>query len=263
MRRAVLLTSPDFDETEIEQLRDCFASGWVTQGPLTERFEELVARHHRAAHAIATTSATAALHLCTAALGLGDGDDVVVPAFTWITSANAAEYVGARAVFVDVSPETFNVDVDALEAAITPRTKAIIAVHLFGLAAEMDDILAVARRHGLEAVVAPVRPSWKERYPLTPIERYASWTRADGLPFDPWMRVHARLGADVLKPEAHSLRITGTVADWERWTEMAFPESGEYVFPRGLATLAVDREEDVGTYWEPNVWMRHAVGERS
>jgi hypothetical protein len=123
----------------------------------------------------------------------------------------------------------------------------------------VEGMIRLAREHGLDGVVAPVRPSWKERYPLAPIERYAAWRRADGLLFDPWMRVHERLGGEILKPEPHSLRITGTVAEWESWTEMAFPESGEYVFPRGLATLAVDREADVGRYWEPNVWMRHRL----
>jgi hypothetical protein len=73
------------------------------------------------------------------------------------------------------------------------------------------------------------------------------------------MRVHERLGGQVLKPEPRSLRITGTVAEWESWTELAFPESGAYVFPNGLATVAIDCEADRGSYWEPNVWMRHAV----
>jgi hypothetical protein len=117
----------------------------------------------------------------------------------------------------------------------------------------------IAREHGLGALIAPVRPNWKERYPLTPIERYAAWRRDDGLLFDPWMRVHERLGGEVLKPEPRSLRITASVAEWEERTAMAFPETGEYVFPGGLATLAVDREQDVGRYWEPNVWMRHSV----
>jgi GNAT superfamily N-acetyltransferase len=119
---------------------------------------------------------------------------------------------------------------------------------------EMGDI---GRLHGLGALIAPVRPSWKERYPLTPIERYATWTRADGLPFDPWQRVHARMGGEILLPEPRSLHVTGTVSEWESWTELVFPESGEYVFPRGLALLAVDRDADECHYWEPNVWTRH------
>jgi hypothetical protein len=117
----------------------------------------------------------------------------------------------------------------------------------------------IAERHGLTSLIAPVRPSWKERYPLVAIEEYAAWRRPDGLLFDPWLRVHERLGARVLRPEPESMRITGTVAEWEEWTEMQFPASGEYWFPRGLATVAIDREQDVGAYWEPNVWMEHAV----
>jgi hypothetical protein len=116
----------------------------------------------------------------------------------------------------------------------------------------------IARRHGLTSLIAPVRPSWKERYPLIPIERYAEWRRPDGLLFDPWMRVHERLGATVLKAEPHSLRITGTVVEWETWTAMSFPESGDYWFPSGLTTVRIDRAGDSGSYWEPNVWMHHA-----
>jgi len=123
----------------------------------------------------------------------------------------------------------------------------------------LEAMVEIARRHDLGAVIAPVRPSWKERYPLAPIERYADWRRADGLPFDPWMRVHARLGAAILRAEPRSLRITGTVSEWESWIELALPESGDYVFPQGLTTLRVDRNADVGSYWEPNVWMHHAV----
>jgi len=117
----------------------------------------------------------------------------------------------------------------------------------------------LARKHGLAELIAPVRPSWKDRYPLVPIERYATWRRSDGLLFDPWMRVHERVGAAVLKPEPYSLKITGTVAEWEEWTGMSFPETGTFWFPGGLATVAIDRGADSGRYWEPNVWMRHTL----
>ena len=120
----------------------------------------------------------------------------------------------------------------------------------------LEAMIELARRHGLGALVAPVRPSLKERYPLTPIERYARWTRDDGLPFDPWMRVHARLGGTVLKTEAQSLRITGSAEEWEQWTGMAFPEDGDYVFPHGLSPLSISGRR--GTYWEPNVWTLHS-----
>lgn len=146
------IAAPLFDEAEIDAVRRCLDSGWVTQGPLTSQFEALIARRHSVSHALATTSCTAALHLAALALGLGPGDEVVVPAFTWITSANAAEYVGAKVVFADVEPGTFNISVAALEAALTPRTKALVVVHLFGLAADMAAILAVAQAKNLKII---------------------------------------------------------------------------------------------------------------
>jgi GNAT superfamily N-acetyltransferase len=117
---------------------------------------------------------------------------------------------------------------------------------------------AAARAGGLGTLIAPVRPNWKDRYPITPIARYAAWTRPDGLPFDPWLRVHARLGATVLRPEPRSMEIAAPVADWEQWTGMTFPEPGEYTFPGGLAPLTVTAS--TAEYWEPNVWMLHASG---
>ena len=146
------IAQPYFDEEEIESLRSCLNSGWVTQGPAVAKFEKLVAARHQVEHALATTSCTAALHLATLALGLGPGDEVIVPAFTWVTSAHCAEYVGAKAVFADVDPATFNVSMPHLAAAITPRTRAIVAVHLFGLAAPMDEIMALARPRGIAVI---------------------------------------------------------------------------------------------------------------
>jgi hypothetical protein len=117
----------------------------------------------------------------------------------------------------------------------------------------------VAVSHGLTALIAPVRPSWKERYPITPISDYVTWRRREGALFDPCMRVHERLGARMGPALPRSLHITGTVSDWESWIELPLPASGSYTFPHGLAPLAVDREADRAEYWEPNVWFVHAV----
>ncbi|WP_375788899.1 DegT/DnrJ/EryC1/StrS family aminotransferase [Bradyrhizobium sp. Pha-3] len=146
------ITEPSFDEAEIMLLRECLNSKWVTQGPLTERFEMLLAEKHGVKHALACTSCTAALHLATLALKLGPGDEVIVPAFTWVTSAHCAEYVGAKPIFVDIDLSTYNIDPEKLKAAITPRTKAIVAVHLFGLAAPMDEIKAIAGPRGIAVI---------------------------------------------------------------------------------------------------------------
>jgi len=127
-----------------------------------------------------------------------------------------------------------------------------------GLAVELlGGMRTIAHRQGLTHLVAPVRPSWKERYPITPIEEYVRWRRDDGQLFDPWMRVHERLGARTSTPLPHSLRISGSVSEWESWTGLPLPGPGDYVFPEGLAPLRVDAEGDKATYWEPNVWMIH------
>jgi GNAT superfamily N-acetyltransferase len=110
---------------------------------------------------------------------------------------------------------------------------------------------------GLQRVIAPVRPSLKPRYPLTPMAHFARWMREDGLHRDPWIRTHQRLGATVLGPAADSMIITGTVADWEAWTTMAFPESGQYVVPDALELVEINVERDFGRYSETNLWMQH------
>jgi hypothetical protein len=110
---------------------------------------------------------------------------------------------------------------------------------------------------GWKRVIAPVRPTLKPQYPLTPIEEFARWTRPDGAPLDPWLRTHWRLGAQIIATAPRSQTMTGTVEEWQAWTGMLFPSTGEYVIPRGLSTLHIDRTSDSGTYTEPNVWMRH------
>lgn len=143
------ITKTIFDESEIGKVRECLDSGWVTQGPMVKEFEEIIAKKHSVEHALATTSCTAALHLATMALGLKDDDEVIVPAFTWVTSAHCVEYVGAKVVFADVDLKTYNISIEEIEKKITSKTKAIVAVHLFGLSAEMDEIKTIAKKNNL------------------------------------------------------------------------------------------------------------------
>ncbi|MBA2332568.1 MAG: N-acetyltransferase [Actinobacteria bacterium] len=114
-----------------------------------------------------------------------------------------------------------------------------------------------ARAAGLGAVLAPVRPTLKERYPLIPIEEYIAWRRDDGSHFDPWIRLHERVGGELIAPAPESMFMRAPVVDWEQWTGVRFPADGEYVFPGALATLTV--ENGIGTHVEPNVWLRHSV----
>jgi hypothetical protein len=116
---------------------------------------------------------------------------------------------------------------------------------------------AIGRSHGLRGLIAPVRPNRKSDYPDMPIDEYIQMRDAGGFPQDPWMRVHARDGARIIKPCLTAMRITGTVAEWEKWTGMSFPHSGDYVVPGALVRVHIDREKDLGTYTEPNVWMWH------
>lgn len=140
----------------------------------------------------------------------------------------------------------------AIVAVVDPREQGRgLSGHIIGGMAE------TAGRAGLECLIAPVRPTWKERHPHVPLAEYMHWTREDGLPFDPWIRLHARLGAEILTVASRSLDISGTVPEWESWTGMSFPEDGDYVVPGAL--VPVRFEAGVGRYVEPNVWMRHAV----
>jgi dTDP-4-amino-4,6-dideoxygalactose transaminase len=147
--RTLPITKPFFGDEELRAVQIPLQTGWLVQGPFVQEFEGKFAQFTGSSHAVATSSCTTALHLAVAALGLQPGDEVIVPAFTWVATANVVEYMGARPVFCDIELETFNADLEHLRSKITERTVGIIAVHLFGLCVDLDPILAMARERGL------------------------------------------------------------------------------------------------------------------
>jgi dTDP-4-amino-4,6-dideoxygalactose transaminase len=141
--RRIQIARPVLGAEELEALREPLESGWLTQGPMVAAFEKGFAERHQVAHALATTSCTTGLHLALTALGIGPGDEVIVPAFTWVATANVVLYCGATPVFVDVDRSTFNIGVDRVAEKVSPKTRAVIAVHLFGLCADIDALREV------------------------------------------------------------------------------------------------------------------------
>jgi perosamine synthetase len=148
----VRLYIPYTDEREIEEVARVLATGYLTQGPKVAEFEGIIARRVGCRHAFAMSSCTTALHLALVALGIGPGDDVLVPDFTFPATANVVVQQGARPILVDVRTDTYNLNVDDLAARLTPRTRAIIPVHAFGLSADMDPVMDFARRYDLAVV---------------------------------------------------------------------------------------------------------------
>lgn len=144
---------PDIGEEEINEVLDSLRSGWLTTGPKTKQFEQDFAEFiGEGVQAIAVNSATAGLHLALEAIGIGPGDEVITTPYTFTATAEVVRYLGADPVFVDIDPETFNIDPKQIEQAITEKTKAIVPVHFAGLACEMDEIIQIARKHGLKIV---------------------------------------------------------------------------------------------------------------
>ncbi len=151
-----------------------------------------------------------------------------------------------------------------LEAGRRPNTLGAIQIVVApdrqgtGLASlTLGAMRAAGREAGLTALIACVRPTDKHRYPLMPIATYAAWLRPDGLPHDPWIRIHARAGGRVVRASPESMTMTGTIAQWQEWTDLEFPTSGPYVVPFAAATVEIDLARDLGTYHDPNVWMVH------
>ena len=143
-KRTIQISLPSTGEDEWQAVRKPIMDGWLTQGPQVSQFEKDFAARHKVKYALATTSCTTALHLILAGLGVGPGDEVIVPAFTWVSTVNVVLYCGATPVFVDVDRKTFNLDPEAVSGKVTAKTKAIIAVHLFGLCADVDAVTKVA-----------------------------------------------------------------------------------------------------------------------
>jgi perosamine synthetase len=146
------IAKPQIGQEEKQAVLEVLDSGIIAQGPRVKAFEEAFAEMCGCKHAIATTSGTTALHVALLAYDIGEGDEVITSPFTFIASANSVLYTGARPVFVDIDPLTYNMDPALIEQAITPRTRAILPVHLFGLSCDMDPILEIAEKHGLKVI---------------------------------------------------------------------------------------------------------------
>jgi dTDP-4-amino-4,6-dideoxygalactose transaminase len=149
VKQSIPIARPYVGEEEEHAVIQSLRSGWLSQGPRVAEFEKQFAQYVGAKHAIAVSSCTTALHLAFIGAGIGPGQEVLCPSLSFIATANSIRYVGAEPVFVDIDPVTFNLDPNKIEAAITPRTRAILAVHQIGLPAAMDEINEIARRHNL------------------------------------------------------------------------------------------------------------------
>lgn len=146
------LSAPDIGETDIEAVANVLRTRRLSIGPVMEAFEQSIADFVGVAHGVAVSSGTAGLHLCLRALGIGEGDEVIVPSFAFLAAGNAILYERSRPVFVEIDPRSMNLDPAKLEAAITPKTRAILVVHTFGRPADMDPILDIARKHKLAVI---------------------------------------------------------------------------------------------------------------
>lgn len=162
------ITKPFLGEEEAQAAANAIRTGWIAQGPMVAEFERMLAERLGVAQVVVTSNCTTSLHLALLCSGIGPGDEVIVPSFTFVATANAVLYVGATPIFVDIDSRTYNIDPAQVETAITPRTRAIMPVDQIGLAAELDTILAIAQRHNLR-VVEDAAPALGATYRGCPI----------------------------------------------------------------------------------------------
>jgi GNAT superfamily N-acetyltransferase len=155
---------------------------------------------------------------------------------------------------------------DIYQKGMKPDTLLSIAVMVrkdhrnYGLgSAVIQAMRTLARSYQCDSLIVSLRPTLKSQYPLTPMERYVQWKKDDGEPFDPWLRIHIRLGAELIKVNQNVLTVTSSVAQWETWTRMRFPESGRYIVPGALEPVDIDCENNLGRYEEPGVWMKYSI----
>jgi GNAT superfamily N-acetyltransferase len=151
---------------------------------------------------------------------------------------------------------------------VTPNIQSAIQIAIHpdyqsqGLSIRMVQAMReIGQSKGFKYLVAPVRPNQKSKYPLISIDDYIQWTNEEGLPFDAWLRVHARTGAKIIKPCHEAMIIRGTRTEWEQWTGMKFPQSDVYIIPGALNPMQMNVEADEGVYVEPNVWLVHQIEE--
>lgn len=156
--------------------------------------------------------------------------------------------------------------IQGFDAGVTPNTLCAIAISILpawqgkGLSSLMVQAMAnIGRSLGFANLIAPVRPNRKQYYPLIPMDEYITWKNDAGDPFDAWLRVHVKLGGEILRACPQAMRIEGTLADWESWTAMRFPGSGDHIVPGALNPVHIDRAADRGWYVEPNVWTLHRL----
>lgn len=191
-------------------------------------------------------------------LGLVDGDELVAELHSVPTPWDGSD--------ADLPAGWDEAFLRAFESGREPTVLSALAISVRpdrqsqGLAARMlGEMRSAAAAGGLRELIAPVRPTLKARYPLIAIERYIEWRRPDGSHFDPWIRVHERIGGTIARAAPAAMRVTGTVEQWEDWTGMALPVTGTYVVPGGLVPIRIDRERDTGEYLEPACWVHHRV----